>query len=148
MTIDELLLTPYRVIDILPERVPENSPGQYSAVERYFLKDKALRRRQAELLLKLNCYYDLTFVLPRPDGTEEEIFNPAPETVTKLVGREYLCVLIGGEVPGVPEALITADRADAYMTVYHAEGRLLDLIHKLTEAAGLFLWEEEREEDR
>ena len=145
MTIDELLLTPYRIIDILPERVPENSPGQYFAVERYFLKDKALRRRQAELFLKLNCYYDLTFVLPRPDGTEEEIFNPAPETVTKLVGREYLCVLIGGEAP---EALITADRADAYMTVYHAEGRLLDLIRKLTEAAGLFLWEEEREEDR
>ena len=35
-TVEELLREPYVIIDILPRRVPENSPGQYFAVEKYF----------------------------------------------------------------------------------------------------------------
>ena len=34
-TIDELLQLPYWNIDILPEQVPKDSPGQYFAVEKY-----------------------------------------------------------------------------------------------------------------
>ncbi len=61
-TIDELLQTPYWIVDILPEQVPENADGQYFSVERYFLRParrRALRRRYAELLLRLNCYEDM-----------------------------------------------------------------------------------------
>ena len=36
-TIDELLQEPYWIIDILPGQVPKDSPGQYFAVEKYFL---------------------------------------------------------------------------------------------------------------
>ena len=38
--IEELLNKPYWIIDVLPERVPENSPGRYFAVEDYFLKEQ------------------------------------------------------------------------------------------------------------
>ena len=34
-TIDELLQLPCWNIDILPEQVPKDSPGQYFAVEKY-----------------------------------------------------------------------------------------------------------------
>ena len=59
--IEELLEKEYRVIDILPEQVPAGSPGQYFAVEKYFLGKPALaeiHRRFTRLLLKLNCYSD------------------------------------------------------------------------------------------
>ena len=46
MTIDDLLQTPYWIIDILPMQVPADSPGQFFAVERYYLAEErmALRR--------------------------------------------------------------------------------------------------------
>ena len=43
-TIDDLLQLPYWIIDILPEQVPKDSPGQYFAVEKYFLEEKPKRR--------------------------------------------------------------------------------------------------------
>ena len=33
--IDELIEKEYWVVDILPEQVPENSPGQYFDIEKY-----------------------------------------------------------------------------------------------------------------
>ena len=42
MTIDELLETPYWIIDILPKQVPMDSPGQYFAVEEYYLSKKQI----------------------------------------------------------------------------------------------------------
>ena len=42
-TIDELLLTEYWIIDVLPVQVPKDSPGQYFAVERYFLRRPHIR---------------------------------------------------------------------------------------------------------
>jgi hypothetical protein len=41
-TIEELLQCPYWIIDILPSQVPENSPGQYFTVEKYFLQGDRL----------------------------------------------------------------------------------------------------------
>jgi len=37
-TVEELLQCPYWIVDILPSQVPEDSPGQYFAVEKYFLQ--------------------------------------------------------------------------------------------------------------
>ena len=51
--IDELLTKPCWIIDILPEQVPGNGPGQFFAIEKAFLHDPDLRRKQADLLLKL-----------------------------------------------------------------------------------------------
>ena len=42
MLIDELLQMPYWIIDILPEQVPEDSPGQYFSVEKYFLETERM----------------------------------------------------------------------------------------------------------
>ncbi len=126
--IDELLMRPCWIIDILPEQVPENSPGQYFAIEKVFLHDPDLRRKQTNLLLKLNCYYDLTLV-----RDEEEIRNPAPKELADLIGREYLNILMG-------DALITADHTDACMTLFGPDEKLLELIQKLAAAEGLFVW--------
>ena len=46
---EELLQKPYWIIDILPEQVKENSLGQYFEVERFYLKDKDLRRMQLNM---------------------------------------------------------------------------------------------------
>jgi len=63
MTIDELLEMPYWVADILPRQVPRDSPGQYFAIERHYLREPqitAIKQRHIDLVLKLNCYYDLS----------------------------------------------------------------------------------------
>ena len=58
----ELLEGPYWIVDILPEQVSADAAGQYFAVERYFLQQSRivpLRRKYAEILLRLNCYVDM-----------------------------------------------------------------------------------------
>ena len=128
--IEELLEKPCWIIDILPERVPEGSGGQYFAAEKLFLRDPALRQRQASFLLKLNCYYD--FVLADAEGRENR--NPDPETLLGLVGRESLNVIAG------ENALISADCTDTYMTLYNPDERMLALAEKIAAAEGLFVW--------
>ena len=62
-TIDELLQTEYWIIDILPVQVPKDSPGQYFAVERYFLRRphiRAIKQKHINVILKLNCYRDFS----------------------------------------------------------------------------------------
>ena len=63
MSIDELLQKPYWIIDILPMQVPKDSPGQYFAVEKYFLEEERLseiKQKHIHVILKLNCYRDLS----------------------------------------------------------------------------------------
>ena len=128
--IEELLGKPCWIIDILPERVPEGSGGQYFAAEKVFLRDPTLRRRQASFLLKLNCYYDLA--LADAEGGEQR--NPDPETLCGLAGREYLYIFAG------ENALITSDCTDTYMTLYNPDERMLALAEKIAAAEGLFVW--------
>ena len=45
MSIEELLEKPYWIVDILPEQVKQDSPGQYFAVEKYFLTGSRKNRR-------------------------------------------------------------------------------------------------------
>ena len=62
-TIEELLQSSYWVIDILPLQVPKDSPGQYFAIEKYFLQDKQfaeVKQKHINLILKLNCYRDIS----------------------------------------------------------------------------------------
>ena len=126
---EELLALPCWIIDVLPERVSSESPGQYFAVEKHFLQDPALRRKQLDLILKLNCYYDLA--LETDDG---EVRNPAPAEWARRIGREPLGILAG------EHALITADHTDTYMTVFTADEGILAMIRKLAAAEGLFVW--------
>ena len=43
--IEEMLEKPYWIVDILPERVPKDSPGRYFAIEQYFLEESRRKNR-------------------------------------------------------------------------------------------------------
>ena len=61
-TIDELLQTPYRIIDILPKQVPKDGPGQYFRIEHDWFRDRIgdIKMKHINLILKLNCYTDIS----------------------------------------------------------------------------------------
>ena len=76
-TIEELLQCPYWIIDILPSQVPKDSPGQYFAVEKYFLQGdrmEEIKQKHIGLILKLNCYRDISI-------SDETVINPLPKHI-------------------------------------------------------------------
>lgn len=76
-TVEELLQCPYWIIDILPSQVPKDTPGQYFAVEKYFLQGdriKEIKQKHINLILKLNCYRDISI-------DEETVINPLPKHI-------------------------------------------------------------------
>ena len=140
--IEQFLSAPYHILDILPCRVPEDAADRYAAIEQYFLRParlRTLRRTQAELLLILNCYFDMTISF---EPFSEEIrweTNPAPEDfaarMEKLPGNGFLRVLFpSGNV------MIDFDGGDAWATVYYTGEGLPDIFRKTAEAKGLFIW--------
>lgn len=137
--VEQLLEAPYWVIDFLPMQVPQDSAGQFFAVEQYYLEEpqhERLCRQFADVLLKLNCYYDL---LVSRDGGDEWLY-PDPKMLEKWLMESlqngHLCVLIGDG-----EALITASGGDTNLTLYNPSPALLELVRHLVIAAGLFLWQ-------
>jgi len=128
-TIDELLQTEYWIIDILPVQVPKDSPGQYFAVERYFLRRphiRAIKQKHINVILKLNCYRDLSL-------DEEAAVNPPPEVIAEAVNRRYVCILID-------ESMIVSEPDSTYLTLYNPDEQLLSLIMELSKGEGLFVW--------
>ena len=135
----ELLEGPYWIVDILPEQVPANATGQYFAVERYFLQPERiipLRRKYAEILLRLNCYADMAVSF---DACASWETNPDPKAftarVTGLSGNESLRAVFAEQ-----NAMIDYDRNDTYLTVYDPGSTLLDKMRALAAAEGLFIW--------
>ena len=127
---------PYWVIDILPERVPKDSAGQYFAVEHYYLQPSMItdiHRRFADVLLKLNCYSDFRVFSP---DTGLSAVNPPPEQLASRIIEEQkdLCIIFPEE-----DTLITLNHDDTYMTVYNPPDTLLNRIRSLASAGGLFL---------
>ena len=142
----ELLEGPYRVVDILPEQVPANASGQYFAVERYFLQPEritSVRRKYAEILLQLNCYYDMTVSF---DSCASWKTNPDPEEfaerVVKLSENDFLRAVFAEQ-----NAMIDYDHNDTCMTVYDPNSSLLDTIEALATAKGFFVWSPPQGED-
>ena len=136
LTVERLLEEPYRVIDFLPEQVPADSGGQYSAVERYFAEPPRIGgflRRCARLLLKLNCYFG--FVVG--NGAEWRK-NPPPQELAGQIGTcgpgHFLNILIPEE-----DALVTLYGDDLYMTLFHPSDKLVRLVGPLAASEGLFL---------
>ena len=129
MTIEELLEKPYWLIDILPERVPADSGGQYFAVEKYFLAKKqmaAVKDRHIGLVLRLNCYRELLF------GEEGER-NPDPGKIAKAMRTETVWLRTGN-------AMIMSEPDDLSMTLYNADEALLQLVRTLAASEGLYVW--------
>ena len=138
--IGDLYEKPYRIADILPYRVEKDSDGQYFAVERYFRQPgqmERINRKQAEILLKLNCYHDMTVSF---DNCETWSLNPEPEqfvnALITLKGNTFLRAIFLKQ-----KAMIDISPGDTYMTVYCHKPEMLDLIQKLTNSEGFFLWE-------
>ena len=128
-TIEELLETPYWIIDILPKRVPKDSLGQYFAVERYMMEEPRrteIKNRHASLVLKLNCYRSVSI----DDGTSAD---PAPETLARLMCEQYINIRIG-------EAMIASDPDDTYLTLYDPDEELLEMTKAIAAAEGMFVW--------
>ena len=136
--VEKLLEEPYHVIDILPAQVPAGSRGQYFAVEEYLSERpqrESLYRKFADILLGLNCYYDLAVT----DGFLWTKNMQPQELAVKTVncfGREFLNILLEGE-----DVLITLYGGDLYMTVYGASGEVLERTKLLAAARGLFVRE-------
>ena len=132
--IEELLEMPYHIIDILPEQVKADSPGQYFALERYWLSEpriSGIKRRHADLVLKLNCYRAVSL-------DEETETNPEPERIAESILTRCVCIRIDN-------ALITSAPDELYLTVYNADEALLKLLETLCIGEGLYLWQPEQE---
>ena len=130
---------PYWVIDVLPKQVPEGGEGQYFRVEEFFREHPQIDdiyRKFTNILLKLNCYFDIDV---SADG-EEWTKNPAPKDVGDMVlkcmsDKTMLYFLIKSEA-----AMITISGDDTYMTVYHPTDEILTLLTPLAASEGLFVW--------
>ena len=128
-SIEELLEKPYWILDILPKQVREDSPGQFFAVERYFLEPSrlaAVKENHVRTILKLNCYRSLSL-------DEEGETNPPPEEIAKAVRTRHVCLL-------VDDAMIVSDPDELYLTVYDPDESLLTLLRALAVGEGLYLW--------
>ena len=124
--IEEMLTKPYHIIDVLPERVPAGSPGQYFAVEKYLMthQSSAIRQKHIHTILKINCYYDISI-----DG----ILNPPPEQIRETMTNHRTCILL-------EDSMILSDPDETYMTLYHPDEPLLVLVEKIAASEGLFVW--------
>ena len=141
----ELLEGPYWIVDILPEQVSANAGGQYFAVERYYLKPeriRALRRRYAEILLRLNCYYDMAVSF---DSCMSWETNPDPETfaerVVGLTGNDFLRAVFAEQ-----NAMIDCEPEETWLTVYDPDAALQPLLTALAAAEGFFIWSPPQED--
>ena len=132
--IEKLLQSEYWIVDILPAQVPKDSPGQYFAVERYWLQPGRMARikqRHADLVLKLNCYLDLSL-------DEDPTVNPPPAAVVRAIRTRYVCIRLG-------DALLVSQPDDACLALYNPDEALLALAGELAAGEGLYLWQPPRE---
>ena len=126
MTIEELLEKPYWIIDILPKQVPKDSPGQYFAIEDFFLEEllSEIKKKHINVILKLNCYMDITI---------DDENNPAPEQIRDMMLDRYVYIMLG-------DAMILSEPDDTHLTIFNPDEKLLELIKKISSAEGLFVW--------
>lgn len=151
MNTDELLTKSYWVADFLPEQVPKYSAGQFSAIEQFYLREpqlSELRKKFLNIVLKLNCFYDIS-VLTYPKGDmdmegaegdmEKAEVNPDPEKMYAFfVGEnaaECVQVFVKNE-----DTLIVSNKDDTCIAIYNPVERVLTMIRRLAEAEGLFVW--------
>ena len=133
---ERLLEKPYSVIDFLPRRVSADGEGRFFEVEKYYLKGEeavCLRRKFADILLRLNCYCSFEVFCGDDAGTRD----PAPELLVQRIieNREHINILLTSS-----DALISLGTDDTHMTVYNASGELLSLLGQIAAACGMFLW--------
>ncbi|MBQ6438937.1 MAG: hypothetical protein IJJ06_02205 [Mogibacterium sp.] len=128
-TIEELLQTPYWIIDILPKQVPAYSPGQYFAVEKYYLEKErftVIKEKHINVILKLNCYRDISI-------DEETEVNPSPERIAEEMRLRFLYIMVG-------DSMILSEPDDTSMTVFNPDDDLLELLRHISAGEDLHVW--------
>ena len=134
--IEAYLSRPYWIIDILPKQVPADGAGQYFAIEKYFLSSPcldAIYQKFANVILKLNCYYDIMVGLA---GDDKWLVNPTPEDlIHSVLERKSLNILLNNV-----QAMIAITGDDHYMTLYGPNEETLEIITALAAAEGLHVW--------
>ena len=140
MSLEEILEQSYYVMDILPMQVPADDGGQYFKVEKYYLKNvERLSHKYADVLLKLNCYYDLMF----SHDAEHWQLNPEPEKIVQMVNAclseepTEMCLYV---MLAKDSMLLTLQRDTTHMTLYNPADELLQLLCQLASVVGLFVW--------
>ena len=138
---ENLLARPYRIIDVLPARTPDNFSAAYSALEKRLFRDPEKDmpyERFFGLMIKLACFCDIAVGLPEGGGwakPEEPdlLYDAFAELAeTRRSGLHFL--LDGGKL------LMTLDAGDLYMTVYGSSPRVLRRIRQLARSEGMFVW--------
>ncbi|MCR4963199.1 MAG: hypothetical protein K6B40_04890 [Firmicutes bacterium] len=126
-SIEELLNAPYWIMDILPKQVPKDAPGQYFAIEEYFLRERLpeIKQKHVDVILKLNCYRDIVI---------DDIVNPSPAQIRAILNERYVYILTG-------DAMILSEPDDTHMTVFNPDAPLLDLLQTIAAGEGLFVWQ-------
>ena len=130
-TIEELLNTPYWIIDILPKQVPAGSAGQYFAIEKYLRETQLsdIKKKHVNLILKLNCYRDISL-------DEDKEVNISPEQIADAIYKRYVNIM-------VDDAMIVSEPEDTYLTIYNPDEALLTLMRELASGEGMFVWRNE-----
>lgn len=127
-------------MDILPMQVPADGGGQYFKVEQYYLNDvEHLSCQYTDVLLKLNCYYDLAF------SHDAELWqqNPEPDKIVQMVKNcmseepTEACLYV---TLAEGSMLLTLQRDTTHMTLFNPTDELLKLLCQLASAVGLFVW--------
>lgn len=136
-TLDELLEMPAYVVDILPERVPASAGERFFAAEDWLLsgaRGRKLRQAFADVLIKLNCYFDLLVYREYDEGAER---NPAPKKLAAwiLKDRGDVNIVLEGQ-----NVLVSVPDMSTYMAVHNANDTVLKLIRQLAASSGLFVW--------
>lgn len=127
-TIEELLNTPYWIIDILPKQVPAGSAGQYFAIEKYLRETQLsdIKKKHVNLILKLNCYRDISL-------DEDKEINISPEKIADAIYKRYVNIM-------VDDAMIVSEPEDTYLTIYNPDEDLITLMKELASGEGMFVW--------
>lgn len=131
--IELLLQKSFKVIDILPERVPDDRAEDFFEAEKLFLSPERygkIRSSFAQIVLKLSLYYDIECFVDEGDG---ETVGPS-ELYDLVEGNDHSILLLIGE-----RSLLKVDRDDLYMTLYNADADLLLLVRDLAMSEGLFV---------
>ena len=133
--IDRYLEQDYWIIDTFPMQVPTTHANQYFKAEKYFLNHQHfddLYKKFAHILIKLSCYEELKLILL----TDECIVHPDPVTIERLVVDQRRFFVVMESV----DSMIGVSGEDTYLTLYHPNDELLELVRCLATAEGLFVW--------
>ncbi len=131
---------PYRIIDHLPSPVPKDADGQPFNIDRFFRLPpqlSVLRRKQAKILLRMNCYDDMVVT---SDGGKTWEKNPAPERFVRMLDdlSEGFMRVVFPKLNAVFELLPN----DTQMSVVCARDTV-ESVRAFAAAEGLFLWDEQ-----